>query len=604
MSLALTVGSRVAYGDRTVDIDGAASLNTVAVRDVATGNLLNVPVGDLTPLATQKKPPDPRGIPQADWDQLVRLSRDLDALLLKLSVTETDLENIAQRHQISVRTLRRRLKSFRSHRQVSHLRPSQRGRRKGARLLDPRVESIIRDRVQLNYLVPERPTIAYLLERVEGDCRKENLPVPSRSSIRRRVDEIDRFEYEARRRGRRAAKQMFELRPGKLVVKQVLELIQIDHSPCDCIVVTDDEHRMPIGRPWLTVAIDVMSRCVVGIYLSLDAPSATSVALCIENAVLPKEPWLRAIGVDASWPMYGVPTRILTDNGKDFRSQALLRGCEQHGISLEFRPVRTPHYGAHIERIIGTLMQRLHLLPGTTFSNVKQRGDYDSESKSIMTLRELREWIIYQITAWYHAREHRSLGQAPLSAWQDGLTTSAGLQLPPIIGAPRDFRIGFLPAEQRLVQRTGIEMWGLRYSHDKLADMVATNVRYPVRFDPRDIRHVYVQLESGEFIEVPCVSEDLKPISLFEHKLQRKNQKAGTDDPALTALRDQCLEQCDDITANAAKLTKRARRRVEREKTRHRDIAANAPPLDTASSEWNSISLTPVRDIPKVEEWT
>jgi hypothetical protein len=35
-------------------------------------------------------------------------------------------------------------------------------------------------------------------------------------------------------------------------------------------------------------------------------------------------------------------------------------------------------FGGHIERLIGTQMGKLHLLPGTTFSSPPERGDYDS----------------------------------------------------------------------------------------------------------------------------------------------------------------------------------------------------------------------------------
>ena len=34
-----------------------------------------------------------------------------------------------------------------------------------------------------------------------------------------------------------------------------------------------------------------------------------------------------------------------------------------------WRPPGTPHFGGHIERLIGTQMGAVHLLPGTTFSN-------------------------------------------------------------------------------------------------------------------------------------------------------------------------------------------------------------------------------------------
>ncbi|WP_435860734.1 hypothetical protein [Streptomyces spiralis] len=40
----------------------------------------------------------------------------------------------------------------------------------------------------------------------------------------------------------------------------LLEQIQVDPTLVDVIVV-DEQHRLPIGRPYLTVALDVVSRC-------------------------------------------------------------------------------------------------------------------------------------------------------------------------------------------------------------------------------------------------------------------------------------------------------------------------------------------------------
>ena len=58
----------------------------------------------------------------------------------------------------------------------------------------------------------------------------------------------------------------------------------MEHTPVDLIVV-DDRHRLPIGRPYLTAAIDVFSRCVVGVVVTLEAPSALSVGLYSKQTV-------------------------------------------------------------------------------------------------------------------------------------------------------------------------------------------------------------------------------------------------------------------------------------------------------------------------------
>lgn len=79
-------------------------------------------------------------------------------------------------------------------------------------------------------------------------------------------------------------------------------------KPVDLMLV-DPSERLPIGRPWLTVAIDVMSRAITGFHLSQDAPSATSVGLCLTHMATDKKPWIAARGVtDLDWPIAGKST--------------------------------------------------------------------------------------------------------------------------------------------------------------------------------------------------------------------------------------------------------------------------------------------------------
>jgi tetratricopeptide (TPR) repeat protein len=62
--------------------------------------------------------------------------------------------------------------------------------------------------------------------------------------------------------------------------------------------------------------------------------------------------------------------------------------------------------GGHIERLVGTLMRAPHELPGATFSNPKQRGNYDSEASAALTLDELERWLTDYIVCVYHAKRH------------------------------------------------------------------------------------------------------------------------------------------------------------------------------------------------------
>jgi hypothetical protein len=50
-------------------------------------------------------------------------------------------------------------------------------------------------------------------------------------------------------------------------------------------------------------------------------------------------------------------------------------------------PVASRAFGGHIERLIGTQIGKLHVLPGTTFSNAQELGDCDSKRHSALITR-------------------------------------------------------------------------------------------------------------------------------------------------------------------------------------------------------------------------
>jgi len=128
-------------------------------------------------------------------------------------------------------------------------------------------------------------------------------------------------ELTAAREGAKVARQRHRPVPGGYRVERAYEVVQIDHTLVDVIVV-DRSHRKPLQRPWLTLAIDIASRTVAGFYLTLEPPSALSVSLAIQHVVQPKGHWLDSLGIDADWPAAGLPETIHVDNAKEFRSKA------------------------------------------------------------------------------------------------------------------------------------------------------------------------------------------------------------------------------------------------------------------------------------------
>ena len=280
----------------------------------------------------------------------------------------------------------------------------------------------------------------------------------------------------------------------------------------------------------ITVAIDIYSRCIAGFILSLEAPSAVSVGLCLTHIAMDKAPWLAMLEINASWPIYGKPNIIHVDNGSDFHSNALIRGCLQHGIKIEYRPIGKPHYGGIIERVIGTMMKLVHTIPGTTFSNIKEKGDYPSENKACLTLSELEKWLIIAITKYYHLRLHTGISQTPLKLYESGVLAMKqhGKKLS-YINDKKAFLIDFLPIIYRSLRKDGFMLDHIVYYNNTLRPFIANRDQYGkflIRRDPRDLSRIYVYLEEEKsYLEIPYRSLSHPAISLFEHRLALKKLK-------------------------------------------------------------------------------
>ncbi|MGX9353481.1 DNA-binding domain-containing protein (plasmid) [Shimia sp. W99] len=291
---------------------------------------------------------------------------------------------------------------------TSALVPRKRGRRPGTRVISSEVEALIEEHLRRYYLRRERPSLSRVVTEIRIACGQCGWQAPARRTIQRRLDAMDEREVMKAREGARAARRRFGSVPGKNRADLPLDVVQIDHTPADIILV-DSFERKPIGRPWVTLAIDIATRMVTGYSVSFEAPSRLSVALCLTRAVAPKAELLADLDSNAPWPAQGKPRSVQVDNGRDFRSRAFQAACTEWGIDLVYRPPGRPHFGGHIERLIGTMMGAVHLLPGTTQSSVAAKGSYDAEAKATMTLNEFDSWFALEICR-YNNSVHSSLG--------------------------------------------------------------------------------------------------------------------------------------------------------------------------------------------------
>ncbi len=470
------------------------------------------------------------------------------------------------------------------------------GGRGSTRLSQP-VERVIAQAIETVYLTRQKRRIETVVFEVRKQCRMLGLQAPAANTVRARVRAI-RPETVRQRREGPAAAQTLRAAPGHTPEASApFEVFQIDHTPVDLIVV-DAYQRLPIGRPYLTVAIDVFSRCIAGFCLTLDPPSATSVGLCLTHAAMPKQAWLERIGAQVSWPIQGKPQRLYVDNAKEFHSEALHKGCDQHGIVLTHRPVARPHFGGVVERVLGTLMAMVHELPGTTFSNIQARGAYDAEGMAALTLAELETWLALAIAGKYHQEIHATLRQSPMQRFAAGLTAP-----PAPLSDPKAFLVDFLPLVRRRIQRRGFVIDHIAYFSDALRPWIAARETAPpflIRRDPRDLSRIWV-LEPGAhfYVEVPYLAVEHPAITVWEHRqalarLQAQG-RATYDETAIFRM----VTEMRGLADHATKRTKATRRMQARR--------AGLPPAPVAPAPvppaMDDVPV-PVQPFDEIEEWS
>lgn len=574
-------GTLVTCGDKEYVIVSVSSLTQVIARNVETGGLETLAITNIQPVTakasdntTQER--DLVDVPQERWEEAQRRLKIIQPLL-KPSVWGTSpAKIIAEQTGIGITTLYRWRNDYLNSGLLSSLLPfSPEGGKGKSRLKDARMEEAIRHAIDEYHLTDAQSSLAATWQYLDELCQAQGIPTPHIHTLRARIKWRNQRSVVAARKGERAASMQFDANEGTIDdARWPLAVVMIDHTELPVIIV-DERSRRSIRRPWVTFAIDVNSRVVPGMYLSLDAPSAMSAGMCISHAILPKEKWLADRGIDAEWPCWGVMGCLHMDNAREFRGNMLKVACAEYMIDLNLRPVKKPHYGGHIERWMGTVSEELKKVPGTTFSGPKAKGEYDSEGNAVMTLAELEKWLVYFL-AKYHNRLHSGIGTTPLQKYREGLLGSKGK---PGRGMParrldeEKVRIDFMPFEERTIQDYGVVIDDFYYFSDVLRPWVNavdpdnSKLKRHFRFrrDPRDISELYFfEPNAKRYYAIPYRDLSQPPISLWEmREAKRAAKKDGARHIDERLVFQYALKMREEVEKSAEK-TKKARRQNQK----------------------------------------
>jgi len=590
-SLSLTPGSEVMSAGKRYIIQSAIGFDAVIAIDVGGTAEVRLAIKDLSvPQSSPHSLPDLASIDSAKWD-IANKRRDLILPLVDVHrVPKATMDHVASELGVHRTTVGRWLENFRiSGELTSSLLPSRKQNSDTKPRLPQAVEAIVRTTIDTFYLTEAKPSKLDTVREIQKRCRNAQLVSPHANTIYNRIARISPKEKLTKHGFKKIANERYSATPGTYSQAVApLSVVQMDHALLD-IYVVDQATRRAIGRPTITIAIDVFSRCALGFYLSLEKNGgALATGQCIVHAAFPKETWLAERGVEGSWNCWGFPKKLHVDNAKDFRGSMVERACANVNpkIDIDFRPVREPRFGGHIERFIGTLQGVMHKLPGTTFSSPEHRGDYDPVKKAKLSLTELETIIADWIVNIYHTRVHAGIKMPPERLWHHGMFVGDNQR--PASGLPNrptnleQRRLDFMPHARRSVtHQYGIAWDNVHYYHDVLKPYVSDGRSYIVKRDPRDISAIFFYHEDTKsYSRIPYANISLPQISIWEYReIQKQLEaegRANVDEAAIF----EAYERINRRVEEATKETHKTRRAGER-----RLAATSAAPAKSKAPE-------------------
>ncbi|WP_374314126.1 hypothetical protein [Dongia sp.] len=392
------------------------------------------------------------------------------------------------------------------------------------------------------------------------------IDVPSLSTVKRYLGSLDPYEVRVARHGRKKADTWYRVYKKGVVTDRILERVEVDHTLLD-IIVKCHHTGVILGRPTLTVAIDHRSRAVLGIYLGFEVPSSMSVAHCLHHAFSPKTYVKSAYPkIKNEWFCYGLPESLVFDNGLDFLSAAITSICETLNIDIHYMPGGQPHYKGVVERFFRTIQEALiHRLDGTTFSNTKDRGEYNSDANACITIEDLLAKIHKWIIDIYHQDVHSTINDTPANAWK----ISAEELPPPSLAKSQEHLKPLLGGfDQKAISNSGVIVNSLKYNDPEILQTLLRQPgapkRWQLRFNPSNLGAIEIlDPVTLTYYTIPAVDyEYASRQTLYRHNIHKRKNAARK--AKVTDIRELCrsereLEEDIELSRQKAKGGKRVK---------------------------------------------
>lgn len=384
------------------------------------------------------------------------------------------------------------------------------------------IEFLINDSVNTEYLVREKKSCVDVHSTIVGRASQEGLcdknlnivTLPSIRTIQRRVQKIDPYTKSSARLGKAAANNEARSSGQSIHTTSHMSIVEIDSHQLDVQVIDPSCGKIE-GRPYLTIAIDVHTRYIVGVYLTMMDPSATTALGALKDMLV----------------RCGIASLIVPDNGCEFANSSFQLLCSTLCMVISPAQRYYPDNKPFVESFFGTLTKAIvQKLPGTTFSNPQERGDYNSDKNACLTLEQVENYVNDWISNVYHKTIHTLTRRAPAIFWEEQEKKMPSIKL----NTAEVCALARRPYA-RTINNGRVQFDHIFYSSHALSTLEAQGKRkVTILVDELDLNTIYVRHESNpeELILANSVQPDYtKDLTLPAHKAAREilNEMKASD---------------------------------------------------------------------------
>lgn len=347
----------------------------------------------------------------------------------------------------------------------------------------------------------------------------QDLRCPSDETVRTHILQAESLPTLTAKYGEREGRARWKATGRGLVAEKILDIVLIDGTTLDGWCVLDDRYGrlIPCGRPTVTLAIDLWSRCVLGVVISYEGESLDTIMECQlqvvtgKHAIIDRLPHLRELLED----LHGLPQTVVVDNAWRQVGVSYQDANEDVGISVEWAPVKNPEWKAYVETFWQTLNRLLvHKLPGgVPFGpEMMRKLGLDPASTATLTLSKLEELVYEAIYRVYHGRPHRETKLSPLVAWRNGL--AEGRDTIDDIAA---LAAAFGTVGDAALDRQGIRFKGFRFHDPEITQALLADIapHEPVRGRRKRLgsakAKVKVKYRKGSIAEIQVWNPKARP---------------------------------------------------------------------------------------------